>query len=85
MSRAEFMKQTGPRNWSEWVRHNPIIVIDNGTIRVFRLDDLQYFEPGRYPGKPTKLSKMSKHVPEHIPSVVRFDDEKGEMIQHVCA
>ncbi len=81
MSRAErkeFVKNraTG-RNWSEWVRNNPIIVIDNGTIRVFRLDDLQYFEPGRYPGKPTKLAKLSESVPEQIPSRVQFDDEQG--------
>ncbi len=81
MSRAErkeFMKNraTG-RNWSEWVRNNPIIVIDNGTIRVFRLDDLKYFEPKRYPGKPAKLSKLSTHVPEEIPSRVQFEDEQG--------
>ncbi len=82
MSRAEFMKQTGPRNWSEWVRHNPFMVIENGRIRTFRLDDLKYFEPDRYPGM--QPSQLPAHVPEQIPSVVRFDNEKGEMI-HVCA
>jgi hypothetical protein len=91
--RKTFLKnRTTTRNWCEWVRNNPIIVIENGTIRVFRLDDLQYFEPERYPGKPTKLSKLSKHVPDEIPSRVQFDDEqglyvpkRGEMAKHAAA
>ena len=70
-------KRDTTRNWCEWVRNNPSIVIDNGTIRVFRLDDLKFFEPERYPGKPTKLEKLSPSVPEQIPSRVRFDDERG--------
>ena len=69
--------RTTTRNWCEWVRNNPIIVIENGTIRVFRLDDLKYFEPERYPGKPTKLAKLSEFVPNEIPSRVQFDNEQG--------
>ncbi len=77
IERKAFQKTNSTRNWCEWVRNNPIIVIENGTIRVFRLDDLKYFEPERYPGKPTKLSNLSEHVPEQIPSRVQFDDEQG--------
>jgi len=82
MSRAEFMKnRSTTRNWREWVRHNPFMVIEKGRIRLFRLADLKYFEPGRYPG--LQRAELPKHVPEQIPSVVRFDGEKGEMM-HVA-
>ena len=57
------------------------MVIEKGRIRLFRLDDLKYFEPGRYPG--LQRAELPKRVPEQIPSVVRFDGEKGEMM-HVA-
>lgn len=38
------------RNWWEWTRRNPFMVIENGTIRSFRAEDVEFFKPGRYPG-----------------------------------
>lgn len=58
------------RNWREWSLHNPIIVIENGRVRPFCLDDLRYFQPGACPGL-----RFPGPVPEQLPQRLRFNDE----------
>lgn len=72
-------KRNARINWMQWIGRNPVIVIENGVVRTFRLDDMKFFQPGVYPG--LQRARLPKFVPEEMPQVVKFDDE-GVMVQH---